>query len=124
MSTGNVLLGCLNFHSGNQSFKQGDKSMYARVTTTQFSPYRLDEAIHIAREATVPAAQQQSGFKGYLMLVDRSTGKGITITLWEGEEEREVTGQNSSYYRDAIGKIVPLLEDAPMVEDLELVIQI
>ena len=98
--------------------------MYARVTTTQFSPYRLDESIHIAREQIVPAAQQQSGFKGYLMLVDRSTGKGITITLWDGEEDRDLTSPNSSYYRDAIGKIVPLLEDAPLVEDFELVIQI
>ena len=98
--------------------------MYARVTTTQFSPYRLDESIHIAREQIVPAARQQSGFKGYLMLVDRSTGKGITITLWEGEEDRDVTSPNSSYYRDAIGKLVPLLEDAPLVEDFELVIQI
>jgi hypothetical protein len=98
--------------------------MFARVTTTQFSPYRLDESIHMAREQIVPAAQQQTGFKGYLMLVDRSTGKGITITLWEGEEDRQVTGQNSSYYRDAIGKIVPLLEAAPLVEDLELVIQV
>lgn len=98
--------------------------MYARVTTTQFSPYRLDEAVHIAREEVVPAAQQQAGFKGYLMLVDRSTGKAITITLWEGEEERQVTGANSSYYRDAIGRIVPFLEDAPLVEDLELVIQV
>ena len=98
--------------------------MHARVTTTQFSPYRLDEAIHIAREQIVPAARQQAGFKGFLMLVDRSTGKGITITLWEGEEDRNVTGSNSSYYRDAIGKIVPLLEGAPLVEDLELVIQI
>ena len=98
--------------------------MYARVTTTQFSPYRLDEAIHIAREQIVPAAQQQAGFKGFLMLVDRSTGKGITITLWEAEEDRGVTGQNSSYYRDAIGKIVPLLEAAPSVEDLEVVIDV
>ena len=98
--------------------------MYARVTPTQFSPYRLEESIHIAREQIVPAAQQQTGFKGYLMLVDRSTGKGITITLWEGEEDREVTGPNSSYYRDAIGKVVPLLEAAPMVEDLEIVIQV
>lgn len=97
--------------------------MYARVTTTQFSPYRLDEAIHIAREQTVPAAQQQTGFKGYLMLVDRSTGKAITITLWEEESDREVTGANSSYYRDAIGRVVPLLEAAPTVEDLEIVIQ-
>lgn len=98
--------------------------MFARVTTTQFSPYRLDEAIHIAREQIVPAAQKQTGFKGYLMMVDRSTGQAITITLWEGEEDRDVTGLNSSYYRDAIGKVVPLLEDAPLVEDLELVIQI
>jgi hypothetical protein len=98
--------------------------MYARVTTTQFSPYRLDEAIHIAREHTVPAAQQQAGFKGFLMLVDRSTGKGITITLWEEEADRQVTGPNSSYYRDAIGRVVPLLESAPSVEDLEIVIQV
>jgi len=97
--------------------------MYARVTTTQFSPYRLDEAIHIARERTLPAARQQAVLKGYLMLVDRSTGKGMTITLWEGEEDREVTGPNSSYYRDAIGQVVPLLEAAPSVEDLEIVIQ-
>ena len=98
--------------------------MYARVTTTQFSPYRLEEAIHIAREHTVPAAQKQAGFKGYLMLVDRSTGKGLTITLWEGEEEREVTGAESAYYREAIGKVVPLLEAAPLVEDLEIVVQV
>ena len=98
--------------------------MFARVTTTQYSPYRLDEAIHIAREHTLPAAQQQTGFKGYLMLVDRSTGKGITITLWEEEEHREVTGPNSTYYREAIGKVVPLLEAAPDVEDLEIAIQV
>ncbi len=98
--------------------------MYARVTTTQHSPYRLDEAIQIAQEHTLPAARQQTGFKGYLMLVDRSTGKGITITLWEGEEHREVTGPESSYYREAIGRVVPLLESAPDVEDLEIVIQV
>lgn len=98
--------------------------MYARVTTIQISPYRLDEAIGTLREQVAPAMQQQDGFKGYLMLVDRSTGKSLNITLWEGEEDRQVTGQNSSYYRDVIGRIVPMLEDAPMVEDLELVIQI
>ena len=98
--------------------------MYARVTTTQFSPYRLDEGITIAREHTLPAVQRQAGFKGYLMLVDRSTGKGITITLWEGEAQRDVTGPDSAYYREAIGRVVPLLSEAPMVEDLELVIQV
>jgi|SRR5215216_4004505 hypothetical protein len=97
--------------------------MFARVTTTQFSPYRLDEAINVARDHNLPAAQQQAGFKGYIMLVDRSSGKGITITLWEEESDREVTGPNSHYYREAIGKVVPFLMDAPEVEDFEIVIQ-
>src|SRR5690349_7755061 len=103
---------------------QGGLTMYARVTTTQFSPYRLDEAISIIRDHTVPAAQKQTGFKGYLLLVDCSTGKGITITLWEEEEDRQITGPNSNYYREEIGKVVPMLTEAPSVEDLEIVIQV
>jgi quinol monooxygenase YgiN len=103
---------------------QGDKTMYARVTTIQISPYRLDEAIGILREQVTPVMQQQDGFKGYLMFVDRSTGKSINVTLWEEEADRQVTGPQSAYYRDAIGKVVPLLTDEPVVEDLEIVIQV
>jgi quinol monooxygenase YgiN len=98
--------------------------MYARVTTIQISPYRLEEAIAILREQVVPAIQQQHGFKGYLMFVDRGTGKSINITLWEKESDRQVTGSNSAYYRDAIGKVVPFLTDTPVIEDLEMVIQV
>lgn len=98
--------------------------MYARVTTIQISPYRMDEAIGIMKEQVVPTIQQQNGFKGYLMFVDRSTGKSVNITLWEDEADREVTGSQSAYYREAIGKVVPLLTDTPLVEDLELVVQI
>ena len=98
--------------------------MYARVTTIQISPYRMDEAIGIMKEQVAPTIQQQNGFKGYLMLVDRSTGKSVNITLWEDEADREVTGSQSAYYREAIGKVVPLLTDTPLVEDLELVVQI
>ncbi len=98
--------------------------MYARITTMQMSPYRLDEAIGVVREKVIPAAQQQGGFKGYLMLTDRGTGKNVVITLWEEEKDRECTGPNSGYYRAAIGQVVPFLTDAPSVEDLELSIQV
>ena len=98
--------------------------MYARVTTLQISPYRLEEAIGVLREQVAPAIQQQKGFKGYWMMVDRGTGKSINITLWEEEADRQVTGPNSAYYRDAIGKVVPFLTDAPEVEDLEMAIQV
>lgn len=97
--------------------------MYARVTTIQISPYRLDEAIGVLREQVMPTIQQQNGFKGYWMLVDRGTGKAINVTLWEEEADRQVTGSKSAYYKEAIGKIVPFLTDTPLVEDLEMVIQ-
>ena len=98
--------------------------MYARVTTLQISPYRMDEAIGVIREQVAPAVRQQNGFKSYMMFVDRGTGKSINITLWEEEADRQVTGPNSTYYRDAIGKLVPFLTDAPLVEDLEMAIQV
>src|SRR5512142_2861129 len=98
--------------------------MYARITTIQMSPYRLDEAINVVREQVIPATQQQEGFKGYLMLTDRGSGKNIVITLWEEEADRECTGPNSSYYRDAMGQVVPFLTAAPSIEDLELVLHV
>jgi hypothetical protein len=98
--------------------------MYARLTTTHFSPYRVDEAIGTVRNHVLPATQQQTGFRGLLMLVDRSTGKGITITFWEDVGDRHISGPNSKYYREAIGHIVPLLVEAPTVEDLEIAIQV
>ena len=97
--------------------------MYARVTTTPISPYRLEEAINIARHSTLLAASQQAGFKGYLMLVDKSAGMAITITLWQDEDDRQTTGPNSTYYKDSISKMVPLLTGAPVVEDFEVAIQ-
>lgn len=98
--------------------------MYARVTTIQISPYRVEEAVGVLREQVVPVIQQQNGFKGYLMFVDRSTGKSVNITLWEDEGDRQVSGPDSEYYRAAIGKVVPFLTDSPMIEDLEMVIQV
>ncbi len=98
--------------------------MYARVTVNHFSPYRLEEVVAIAREQTVPAARQQEGFKGFLFMIDRSTGKGITITFWEREANCSATGPNSAYYREAIAKVVPMLTAAPDVEDLEVVVQV
>jgi hypothetical protein len=98
--------------------------MYARVTTIQISPYRVEEAVGVLREQVVPVIQRQNGFKGYLMFVDRSTGKSVNITLWEDEADRQVSGPDSDYYRDAIGKVVPFLTDSPLVEDLEMVIQV
>ncbi len=59
--------------------------MHARVTTTQAAPESADESLKVVREQVLPQARQIPGFAGVLSLVDRETGKGITVTLWESE---------------------------------------
>jgi hypothetical protein len=53
--------------------------MYVRVTTLQWQIGKkietMDEAIRIVEESIVPAAKQQTGFKGFLTLLDRRGGQ-------------------------------------------------
>jgi hypothetical protein len=61
--------------------------MYARVATFQSDPSRVDDAIAMVRDE-VTAGDTPEGLKGakMLMLVNRETGKGIGVTLFESEE--------------------------------------
>ena len=97
--------------------------MYARVTTSQGNPDQIDEATALVRDTIVPAAKQRTGFAGYLALVDRETGKGITITLWESEGDREASGPGSDGYKEVMAKVAHLLTAEPVVENLEVLVQ-
>ena len=59
--------------------------MYARVTTFQGSPDRIEDGLRIFREQATPAVQGQPGFRGAYVLVDRQTGKGLTLSVWESQ---------------------------------------
>ena len=61
--------------------------MYARIATFQSDPADLDQAIEMVRHE-VESDETPPGLQGskMLMLVDRQTGKGIGITLFDSEE--------------------------------------
>jgi heme-degrading monooxygenase HmoA len=62
--------------------------MHARVVTFQGSPGQVqgeDRERHF-RERVLPTLQQQAGFKGAYVLLDRQHGKMLGITLWESDE--------------------------------------
>ena len=61
--------------------------MYARLATFESDPANLDEAIAMVR-GEVESEQTPPGLEGakMLMLVNRETGKGIGITLFESQE--------------------------------------
>ena len=93
--------------------------MYARVTTFQIQPDKIDEGNRIANESIMPAIRQQSGLKGFFGLEDRTTGKAILITLFETEADMKA-GVNNGFVQQQVAKIVPLLAGTPTSEFFEV----
>ena len=82
--------------------------MYARVTTYQIQPSKIEEVKKIGRESVGPAVIQQQGFKSFLSLVDPATGKAVLITIFETEADMKA-GANNGFIQQQVAKIAPLL---------------
>jgi hypothetical protein len=61
--------------------------MYARVATFESDPANVDDAITMVR-GEVESENTPPGLEGakMLMLINRETGKGLGVTLFESEE--------------------------------------
>jgi hypothetical protein len=61
--------------------------MYARIATFESDPSRIDEAIELVRSEV--DSETPEGLEGakMLMLVNRETGRGLGVTLFESEED-------------------------------------
>ena len=95
--------------------------MYARVTTFQFRPEKVEEALQIA-ESIAPAVRQQQGLKSLLELLDRSTGKAMLISIFETEADAKA-GVSSGFVQQQTAKLASLLAGAPTVEFYEVAAQ-
>ena len=89
--------------------------MHARVTTIQGSPGKMDDAERHVREQTLLQLQKMEGFKGFVALGDRQSGKVLGVAFWESEEALRATEQAVSSVRsgaaDASGGIVASVEE-------------
>jgi hypothetical protein len=60
--------------------------MYARIATFQSDPSKIDEAIEMVRsEVETDTPEGLEGAK-MMMLVNRETGQGLGVTLFEDED--------------------------------------
>ncbi len=60
--------------------------MHARVTTYEGSVEDYDKGLDNMRSNLVPKVRAMPGSKGVLAMLDRSTGKSLTIALWDSED--------------------------------------
>jgi heme-degrading monooxygenase HmoA len=73
--------------------------MYARVNTIEGSPDRMDDVTTHIQEQTLPQLRQMEGFKGFIALGDRQSGKLLGVAFWESEEALRATEQALSSVR-------------------------
>ena len=80
--------------------------MYARTLIRQTKPGAMEEAIAEYRNNVLAAANECRGFKGLIGLIDRGTGKFLSITLWETEADM-LAGERSLYLQQQIDRMAP-----------------
>jgi heme-degrading monooxygenase HmoA len=74
--------------------------MHARVSTYQSPAEQLtDEAVEQMRAALLQRISAIAGNRGVIMLMDRTTGKSISITLWESEDALRASDEQAKQLR-------------------------
>lgn len=76
--------------------------MYARVTSVQVKPEDIDDATALFDESVVPAARQEEGFAGALLLV-RDDGELIAVDLSDTLEHMRAN-ERSGFYQSQVAK--------------------
>lgn len=74
--------------------------MYARVTRFKGEPARIDEGIKNIKETIVPGAKNLAGFKHGYWLLDRKTGEGFSVTLFDSEANVQASEDAAAKLRD------------------------
>ncbi len=73
--------------------------MHARVTTLEVASDRFDDATRFTQEQVLPQLQQMDGFKGFITLGDRESGRVRGVAFWESEEALHATEEAASRIR-------------------------
>ena len=93
---------------------------YVRMTTLQADPSKLEEGIRFAREQALATLRQQPGFEGTRLLVDRASGKTISVTLWASEAAARAAESTLSQTRTEAAQLTGAT--TPTTEIFEMVL--
>ena len=97
--------------------------MHARMTVAHAQPDRVDEAVAAVQEAFLPAAREQPGYRGFLLLTDREQHQLVGISLWETEADVRASGGGGGYYRERMAGFAELLVSPPTTTTHEVAVR-
>jgi hypothetical protein len=93
--------------------------VFCRVTHVQAPEGRVHEGLKLWYDNVLPVTKAREGFKGALSLVDYDSGKALSITFWEGEDEL-LSSTEAEYHKRAIERFGEFFENAHEPENFQL----
>jgi len=96
--------------------------MFARVSTIQGKPQHVEDGIRQYREQVMSAVKKEAGFKGAYFLVDRKSGKEVSISLWYTEKDLQASTKAADQLRAQFSQTVAASKP-PVVEIYEVAVQ-
>jgi hypothetical protein len=94
--------------------------MHARVTTITGSPEQAEQGIASFRDDTLPAIMEAGG-SGGVLLIDRTSGKAMAITLWEDEASMRASEERANELRRTASEELGAT-DQPRVDRYEVAV--
>jgi len=88
--------------------------MVARVTHVKVKPDDVAEAVRLFDESVIPAAEQEAGFMGALLLT-REDGRALVVDLCDTVEHMRANERNG-FYQTQVAKFASKLVDRPSRE--------
>jgi heme-degrading monooxygenase HmoA len=97
--------------------------MHARLSRfAGLPPERIDQTIGEFEAAELPNLEQQPGYQGVMVLLDRKGGKAAAISFWETEEDLRRSEKVADRAREtAVATAQPSRE--PVVDRYEVVLR-
>lgn len=74
---------------------------YTRLITAYGDPKKIDKVVEMLREG-LPNIKKQPGFRSFAAGVNRSTGRGFTVSSWATPEQREASDKTTSATRQPV----------------------
>jgi hypothetical protein len=93
--------------------------VFCRVTYAQAPAGQTEKGLNLWYDKILPITMAREGFKGALSMVDRESGKALSVTFWEGEESM-LASTEAEYHKQAIARFGEFFENAHEPENYEL----
>ena len=94
--------------------------MHVRAATVQIQSGKMQEAIDIYDNSVAPAIKAEKGFHRAYLLTDASSGKLLSITVWQSEADMLASESDGGYVKEQMAKIGVFFAGPPELDHYEV----